>query len=337
MRDSQGIWRKVVPLLGPYVSDRQELELVCMCKQHSCWHCSCPVSLRDNFEAITASSPFDLEHVRNAAMHAATTGEYGNNNEWQTKTPRASSILRIVDGRVCVLNMERYTHCAAVLHVYPEPNIMWDMADNIYQQCRDDPMHHMLLGMMPRVQEALLSTYIHHLHPEWAVAAGVAPGKSGILGICRRIGDRLMRADHTMKSYVAGSWYRALNARLNENGYALKWGLTATEHLQMFELLPFCLHNLASVEVTALNTRPHRPNGATLVIDPSRDIIYAVCSVLDWYELAMSPKHTVRSLQRTNDKALELMRLLKDIFKSRHVGIPFLFLRGAACRQEAWT
>jgi hypothetical protein len=125
-----------------------------------------------------------------------------------------------------------------------------------------------------------------------------------------------------MKSYVAGSWYRALNARLNENAYALKWGLTATEHLQMFELLPFCLHNLVSLEVTALNTSPHRPNGATLVIDPSRDIIYAVCSVLDWYELAMSPKHTARTIQQTGDKAWELMHLLKDIFKSRHVGIP---------------
>ena len=126
-------------------------------------------------------------------------------------------------GHVKVASQARYVHASKHLHAKIEINPLWEITSNIYQQCRDDPLHHMALGMMPRVLEAIISLYTVSLHPKWAVRAKVAPGNVGMLRICARIGDRLKRADPTLRPWTAGAIRRSrcsklLGARMHTNG-----------------------------------------------------------------------------------------------------------------------
>ena len=100
-------------------------------------------------------------------MCAVLTGVYGEEEEWRKHISAPKPIVEVIDGRVEIICEARYVHAASVLHVQPEYNLLWDVTKNIYQQCRDDPLHHMALGMMPKVMDAIVSKIAAALHPDF--------------------------------------------------------------------------------------------------------------------------------------------------------------------------
>jgi hypothetical protein len=70
------------------------------------------------------------------------------------------------DGLVTgVKNWNLYHACAKELKVWPDTNLLWDFPFNdLFQQCRDDILHQIDLGMMQHLQNALVSRYIMELH-----------------------------------------------------------------------------------------------------------------------------------------------------------------------------
>jgi len=315
LRDWAGISRKIMPKFGLYVTDRLEHEMVCLAWKHACFHCDCPPQLRDDIAAIRLSCARDMTSTRTQLMGAAATGVYPGSGE-----AAAKPILKINErGRIEVVSQERYDACARSTNLCPEYNLLWDMADNIYLQCQDDPLHHVALGIMPKVQQAILSKYIHHLHPPWALANGIEPGASGILAICRRIGSRLKHAEPLLKDWVSRAFERGFAARVAGH-WQLKWSITGAEHLDLFGLLPFCLGDLVKEEVAALNRS--KPPGVPPVVDPSREIVTAVCAVLDWNEHISASSISETELELVSEEGLAMMQMLKDIFPSRATNIP---------------
>ena len=64
-----------------------------------------------------------------------------------------------------VKNWNLYHACAKELKVWPDTNLLWDFPFNdLFQQCRDDILHQIDLGMMQHLQNALVSRYIMELH-----------------------------------------------------------------------------------------------------------------------------------------------------------------------------
>lgn len=315
LRDWAGLRRKILPKFGLYVTDRLEHETVCLAWKHACFHCDCPPHLRDDIPAIRASCARDMTATRSQVMGAAASGVYQGSGD-----AAAKPILKINElGRIEVVSQERYDCCARATNLYPEYNLLWDVADNIYQQCRDDPLHHVALGLMPKVQQAILSKYIHLLHPPWALAKGIEPGASGMLAVCRRIGSRLKHADPLLKDWVAKAFERGFAARVAGH-WQLKWSITGAEHLVLFGLLPFCLGDLVKEEVAVLNSA--RPPGVAPVVDPSRDIVTAVCGVLDWNENISASQISDTQLEHISEEGLAMLQMLKDIFPSRATNIP---------------
>ena len=102
------------------------------------------------------------QDVRHAAMTAAETGVYGENEEWRIKIQKQAPILGLdANGRINIVSEERYRHCAQVLGVFPEPNLLWTLPHaEVYLLCRDDPMHMMDLGVLQKLQEAMMAKYL---------------------------------------------------------------------------------------------------------------------------------------------------------------------------------
>ena len=333
LRDPNGVWRKVLPVLCMYNTDRQEHEMVCMSHVHTCFHCSCPPHFDGEPDEIAGLTLFDVQHKRDAVMRAALTGVYGEEDEWRRHLKDPKPIVEVRDGIVQVICETRYAHASAVLHVHPEYNLLWDITKNIYQQCRDDPLHHMALGMMPKIMEAIVSKICASLHPPWALEDDVAPGPAGMLRIWARLGARLKTADPKQRNYTTDAWHRAFGDRQKPGAYQMKWGLTGQEHEHQFELLPFCLPGLVRVELRALTALT--PPGSTAVEDPCNDCLLAVGSLLDYRSHFMRPYHSERSLQRLHEQALALLKLLRRIFPSRDCRMP-VFGQEHTQRQPSW-
>jgi len=102
------------------------------------------------------------QDVQDTAMAAAHTGVYGENEEWRIKIRNPAPILGLdANGRIYVVSEERYRHCAQILCVFPEPNLLWTFPHSeVYLLCRDDPMHMMDLGVLQKLQEAMMAKYI---------------------------------------------------------------------------------------------------------------------------------------------------------------------------------
>ena len=295
-------------LMCLYITDRQEHEMVLMSHVHSCFH------------STSSGTPFDVNTIRDAAMRAALTGEYGDNEEWRTHLQTPKPIVEVKDGRVHVISQTRYEHASSVLHVHPEWNELWMVTKNIYQQCRNDPLHQIALGMMPRVCEAIVSRFIAALHPAWALERDLCPGTPGMLLVWARLGGRLKKADPKQRPWTTTAWHRAYEQRQKPGSYQMKWGMTGQEHTRQFELLPFCLPGLVQREVNDLNG--HRTPGTPAVADPSRECILAVCTLLDYNAHNNRPFHSERTLHALQEKQLALIQLLKDLFPNRDCKTP---------------
>jgi hypothetical protein len=213
--DARGVWRKIVPVVAMWNGDRQEHEMVTMSKMHSCFHCDCPADQRDNVEVVEASQLKSQSQVKAAVMEAMTTGKYGAKDEWQQKIGNAKPFMSITEeGYARVTSQARYRHCTSVLGVRPEFNLLWQLPyTDLPQQCRDDPLHMVALGIMPHIMAGALSKYVEHLHPPWTVVSKRAPGFAGMMSVCKRIGARIRSTGVPMSDFVCESFARALAGR----------------------------------------------------------------------------------------------------------------------------
>ena len=76
VQDPSGVWRKIMPILCLYNTDRQEHEMVTMAHVHTCFHCGCPPHYEGEPDELPGLAPFDVDSLREAAMCAALTGVY---------------------------------------------------------------------------------------------------------------------------------------------------------------------------------------------------------------------------------------------------------------------
>ena len=266
-------------------------------------------------------------------MCAVLTGVYGEEEEWRNHISAPKPIVEVIDGRVEIICEARYVHAASVLHVQPEYNLLWDVTKNIYQQCRDDPLHHMALGMMPKVMDAIVSKIAATLHPAWALENEQAPGTAGMLRIWARLGARLKVADPKQRNYTTDAWHRAYADRPHPKAYQMEWGMTGQEIERQFELLPFCLTGLVRQEIRRLNTI--RPPGAPCVEDPCDDCVLAASSLLDYRSRYSRPYHSERSIHMLHAQGLALLKLLRRVFPSRDTRTPVLG-QLVGDRQSCW-
>jgi hypothetical protein len=100
---------------------------------------------------------------------------------------------------------------------------------------------------------------------------------------------------------------KGVGTELNVN-WTVKWGLTGTEHLQLFGLLPFCLQDLVTAEVQSINSC--RPRDTLPVSDPSCDIVLAVGKMLAWYEAAKMDFFAESDVVALHEQGLELMQVI---------------------------
>ena len=167
---------------------------------------------------------------------------------------------------------------------------------------------------------AILSKYIRHLHPHWAVESKHAPGMSGMMTVCNRLKRRLRNTGVPLSPFVQSSFARALAGRKQPGNWSVKWGLTGSESFRLFGLLPFCLPDLVTEEVQELNS--HRPIDAIGVSDPSRDIVLVVGKTLAWYEAAKAVFLSESDVVSLHEQGVQLMQLIMDLLPSRDVSIP---------------
>ena len=146
--------------------------------------------------------------MKTTVMEAMKTGKYGANDEWQQKIVHAKPFMSItVEGYARVTSQARYSHCTSVVGVRPEFNLLWQLPyTDLPQQCRDDPLHMVALGIMPHIMAGALSKYVEHLHPPWAVVSKRAPGFAGMMSVCNRIGRRIRSTGVPMSDFVCESF-----------------------------------------------------------------------------------------------------------------------------------
>jgi len=164
LKCGDGRTRRIILMWALCITDRLEHESLCLVPAHTCFHCTMPKHLwpASTQRAWTQSSPRMQQDVRHAAMTAAETGVYGENEEWRIKIQKQAPILGLdANGRIIIVSEERYRHCAQVLGVFPEPNLLWTLPHaEVYLLCRDDPMHMMDLGVLQKLQEAMMAKYL---------------------------------------------------------------------------------------------------------------------------------------------------------------------------------
>jgi hypothetical protein len=73
-----------------------------------------------------------------------------------------------------ISNWAKYEAFAREHKIFGDINPLWEFPFNdLYQQCRDDILHQIDLGMMPHLQNALISRFICELHkPSFCVQVG---------------------------------------------------------------------------------------------------------------------------------------------------------------------
>ena len=322
--DALGVMRKIVPVFCLYCADRQEHELVTMSYVHSCFHCNCPRMSRDNVRVLEGCVLKTQTSVQNKVLEAMEQGRYGEQDEWQLQCKRLCPrpFMRVDDnGDTVVTRWAAYQHCASVLETYPEINLLWDIPfSDIMQQCRDDPLHMISLGLIPHIMTAILSKYIRHLHPPWSVQSQHAPGMSGMMTVCNRLKLRLRNTGVPLLPFVQSSFERVLAGTKQPGNWIAKWGLTGSESVRLFGLLPFCVPDLVTEEVQQLNSL--RPKNEIAVSDPSRDIVLVVGKTLAWYQAAKAVFLSESDVVSLHEQGEQLMQLIMDVLPSRDVSIP---------------
>ena len=115
------------------------------------------------------------------------------------------------DGLVTgVKNWKLYHECAKELKVWPDTKLLWDFPFNdLFQQCRDDILHQIDLGMMQHLQTALMSRYTMELHQPFFMEKGIAPGPAGMRRVIQRLCQRIKDANTGLSEYVCQSFLRA--------------------------------------------------------------------------------------------------------------------------------
>jgi hypothetical protein len=203
---ADGTTRKIQLALGMWAAGRQEHEEINMAKMHSCFHCDTLRHRRDNVHAAQHRQLKTQSSVREQVLQAMVTGSYGPEEEWREKStaPRPKPFMKVdAHGETVVTSWTRYQHCASVLATYPDVNLLWDLPfTDLLQQCHDDPLHMIALGLMPHIMAGILTKYIPCLHPPWAVQCKQAPGFSGMLTVCSRIAHRLRATGVPLSDFV---------------------------------------------------------------------------------------------------------------------------------------
>lgn len=164
LKCGDGLTRRVILLWSLCITDRLEHEALCQVPAHSCFHCNVADHLKSDSHATQwpRSAPRVQRQMQEVAMKAASTGVYGQEEEWQMKINSPAPILGLDDHqRIKVISEARYRHCAKILGVCPEPNLLWEVPySELYLICRDDPMHMMDLVVLQKLLEAMMSKYI---------------------------------------------------------------------------------------------------------------------------------------------------------------------------------
>ena len=161
-----GRTRRIILLWSLCITDRLEHEALCMVPAHSCFHCTVADHLKSQSKATEwpRSAPRLQQSMAAKAMKAASTGVYGEDDEWAMKIQNPLPILGMDETqRIKVMSEDRYKHSAKILGVCPEPNLLWSLPySELYLICRDDPMHMMDLGVLQKLQEGMMARYIRY-------------------------------------------------------------------------------------------------------------------------------------------------------------------------------
>ena len=275
--------------------------------------------------AVDGAARRTWQESRDTAVTAMTTGVYGAFEEWKRilKSGQPKAIMHIthVNGKPHVepANWGRYHDCKLVTGVAPDTNPLWNvLAWNFVQQCRDDELHHMRLGMMPHVVAAAMTKITLVLHPEWARDKPGWPGASGMRGIWRRLGANYQRSG-TCTPWVCAAFERGFGSR--EFGTAFKFGVTGNESERLFLLLPQCLQGLIEPELAKLRALA-RADRAVQPEDPLPAITHVLCRLIGWYMSTKMQVVTDKQIDQQHREAGDILELLEATFPVRSARVP---------------
>ena len=268
--------------------------------------------------------------ARQAARYGTVTSEDKDESE---PGPAPRRVLEEDDtGKLVVArgSWTRYTECAKLSGVYPDPNLLHLLPfSNLPQQCRPDEMHQFRGGLMQHLMSAMMSRYTMVLHPHWAMHTQtdivLVPGVQGMRQVWERLGQRIRNSGVGLSDFVQRSFTRAFEGRETHSDHVFKMRLTGAEVEVLFRLLPLCLPNLVLPEVATLNNAA--PAGTVQCDDPSDTLIVLLGDFLNWYIAITGHNLDDLTLDTLFEEAGALLQRMHDELPARHMKVPG---RGAA-------
>ena len=290
-----------------------------------CFHCHCAKHDRTRREKVDRAPRRTWEEFKHTAVTAMTEGTYGALGEWKRhlKSGKPKAIMHMTDRHgephLEPVNWSRYTHCRLVTGVVPDVNPLWSLRSwNLPQQCRDDELHHMRIGMMPHIIAAAMTKITLVLHPAWARdIRGAWPGVAGMRRVWQRLGGRVSRTG-TCTDWVCDAFERGSASR--EKGDQYKFVLTGHECELLFLMLAQCLPNIVEPELRHLASVT--TDVSRRALDPVPSIHEVLARVIGWY---MNTKMQVLSDSQIDEQHVEagcILELLENVFPVRNKRVP---------------
>ena len=290
-----------------------------------CFHCHCDKHDRTRRSQVDRARRRTWQEMQDTAVTAMTEGTYGPFGEWKQhlKSGKPKAIMQLAERNggphLEPVNWDRYMHCRLVTGVVPDVNPLWSLRCwDFPQQCRDDELHHMRIGMMPHIIAAAMTKITIALHPGWARdIKGAWPGVGGMRRVWQRLGGRVGRTG-VCTDWVCDAFERGSTSR--ERGTQYQFVLTGHECELLFLMLAQCLPDIVAPELLHLASVTTDPSRRAL--DPVPSIVAVLARVLAWYMNTKMQVLTDSQIDAQHVEAGDILELLENVFPVRNKRVP---------------
>lgn len=339
VRNGDMVTRRWMIVMCKNPSDEAEAQAATFRHGYACGQCAHGLQERNGDRRLDADTQLaSTALMKGQAKRAREEGIYGRYEEWREHlTNEAKAIFAEGNAYGAELpphqpaplqSQQRYVHCGKVNTFFCDHNPLHDVPGTGDEHSRrpPDPMHMVEIGLMQRVLTAIIVSLRSNegLQEASRPSADLSedgddsdeeddpPGEHGpgqgaaaprrvqIKALWREVLKRLQQCG--LKSFVCNAFYNGCVYGLDKRGQ-IKMGLTASETVQLFLVMPFVLAGLKVSNSGAAGGRV------------LKSCIRAVRHLSVWYFHATSPWGLEEDLQKRQSMGVQLVSVLQECFE----------------------